>query len=151
MQKITTGLKLSTSSPFQIFIIFYIILIIRSGSAQLFTANELALAKGFKPKPAFTRSLGSGYNVKEYDFANNKVESVRQVRHGDTDHCVILIISSSSDQRQHSAEHREPHQRPSAGGRCGWTDAAHSSQCNLFQRCFSSVLPTLPHSNAPLL
>jgi len=52
---------------------------IRSGSAQLFTANELALAKGFKPKPAFTRSLGSGYNVKEYDFANNKVESVRQI------------------------------------------------------------------------
>merc|ERR1719229_1247647 len=50
-----------------------------SGSAQLFTANELALAKGFKPKPSYTRSLGAGYNVKEYDFANNKVESVRQI------------------------------------------------------------------------
>ena len=53
---------------------------LRSGSAQLFTANELALAQGFKPKPAFTRSLGNGYNVREYDFVNNRIDSVRQVR-----------------------------------------------------------------------
>ena len=52
---------------------------LKSGSAQLFTANELALAKGFKPKPAFTRSLGNGFNVREYDFVNNKIDSVRQV------------------------------------------------------------------------
>ena len=52
---------------------------LRSGSAQLFTANELALAQGFKPKPAFTRSLGNGFNVREYDFVNNKIDSVRQV------------------------------------------------------------------------
>lgn len=52
---------------------------LRSGSAQLFTANELALAQGFKPKPAFTRSLGNGYNVREYDFVTNKIDSVRQV------------------------------------------------------------------------
>ena len=53
---------------------------LRSGSAQLFIANELALAQGFKPKPAFTRSLGNGYNVREYDFANKRIDSVRQVR-----------------------------------------------------------------------
>jgi len=52
---------------------------LRSGSAQLFTANELALAQGFKPKPAFTRSLGNGYNVREYDFVSNKIDSVRQI------------------------------------------------------------------------
>jgi len=52
---------------------------LRSGSAQLFTANELALAQGFKPKPAFTRSLGNGYNVREYDFVNNRIDSVRQI------------------------------------------------------------------------
>jgi len=52
---------------------------LRSGSAQLFTANELALAQGFKPKPAFTRSLGNGYNVREYDFVTNKIDSVRQI------------------------------------------------------------------------
>ena len=52
---------------------------LRSGSAQLFTANELALAQGFKPKTAFTRSLGNGYNVREYDFVTNKIDSVRQV------------------------------------------------------------------------
>ena len=51
-----------------------------SGSAQLFTANELALAKGFKPKASYTRSLGAGYNVKEYDFVSDKVNSVREVR-----------------------------------------------------------------------
>ena len=53
---------------------------LRSGSAQLFIANELALAQGFKPKPTFTRSLGNGYNVREYDFANKRIDSVRQVR-----------------------------------------------------------------------
>jgi len=52
---------------------------LRSGSAQLFIANELALAQGFKPKPAFTRSLGNGYNVREYDFANKRIDSVRQI------------------------------------------------------------------------
>merc|ERR1711971_885131 len=52
---------------------------LRSGSAQLFTANELALAQGFKPKPAFTRSLGNGYNVREYDFVNKRIDSVRQI------------------------------------------------------------------------
>ena len=56
---------------------------LRSGSAQLFTANELALAQGFKPKPAFTRSLGNGFNVREYDFVNNKIDSVRQVGYYD--------------------------------------------------------------------
>ena len=58
-----------------------------SGSAQLFTANELALAKGFKPKPSYTRSLGAGYNVKEYDFVSDKVNSVREVR---MDPCICL-------------------------------------------------------------
>ena len=53
---------------------------LRSGSAQLFIANELALAQGFKPKPAFTRSLGNGFNVREYDFVNKKFDSVRKVR-----------------------------------------------------------------------
>jgi len=51
-----------------------------SGSAQLFTANEIALAAGFKPKPSYIQTLGSGYSIREYDFANNKIDSVRQVR-----------------------------------------------------------------------
>merc|ERR1711971_1401516 len=52
---------------------------LRSDSAQLFTANELALAQGFKPKPAFSRSLGNGYHVREYDFVNKRIDSVRQI------------------------------------------------------------------------
>jgi len=50
-----------------------------SGSAQLFTANEIALAAGFKPKPSYIQTLGSGYSIREYDFANNKIDSVRQI------------------------------------------------------------------------
>jgi len=52
---------------------------LKSGSAQLFTANEIALAQGFKPKPSYVQTLGSGYSIREYDFANNKIDSVRQI------------------------------------------------------------------------
>ena len=50
-----------------------------SGSAQLFTANDLAVAKGFKPKESFRQTLADGTSIEEYDFANNKQQSVQQV------------------------------------------------------------------------
>lgn len=53
---------------------------LRSGSAQLAISNELALAKGFKPKQSYTRKLGDSYSIKEYDFANDKANAVKQVR-----------------------------------------------------------------------
>merc|ERR1712012_1447237 len=46
---------------------------------QLAVANELALARGFKPKTSYTRKLGSSFSIKEYDFLNNKQSSVQQI------------------------------------------------------------------------
>jgi len=75
---------------------------LRSGSAQLFTANELALAQGFKPKPAFTRSLGNGFNVREYDFVNNKIDSVRQIneniQQNTGNHITDLLLEDDVDE-----------------------------------------------------
>ena len=52
-----------------------------SGSAQINTGNELAVAAGFKPKSAFSQLLGRtfGSRISEYDFAGNKAQAVRQV------------------------------------------------------------------------
>jgi len=52
-----------------------------SGSAQINTGNELAVAAGFKPKSAFSQLLGRtfGSRISEYDFAGNKAQAVRQI------------------------------------------------------------------------
>lgn len=55
---------------------------IQSSSAQLAVANELALARGFKPKSSYTRKLGSSFSIQEYDFVNNKQSSVQQINDG---------------------------------------------------------------------
>ena len=51
------------------------------GSAQLSTANQLAVARGFKPKPAFNQLLGRVFQstITEYDFAGNRGNAVQQV------------------------------------------------------------------------
>ena len=51
------------------------------GSAQLNTANQLAVARGFKPKPAFNQLLGQVFQstITEYDFANDRGNAVQQV------------------------------------------------------------------------
>ena len=53
---------------------------LRSGSAQLLIANELALAQGFKPKSSYLQSLGNEYRIAEYDFANDRANSVKKVK-----------------------------------------------------------------------
>jgi len=52
-----------------------------SGSAQINTGNELAVATGFKPKSAYNQLLGRtfGSRITEYDFAGNRAEAVRQI------------------------------------------------------------------------
>jgi len=52
---------------------------LRSGSAQLLIANELALAQGFKPKSSYLQSLGNEYRIAEYDFANDRANSVKKI------------------------------------------------------------------------
>eukprot|EP00092_Neocalanus_flemingeri_P019732 GFUD01021372.1.p1 GENE.GFUD01021372.1~~GFUD01021372.1.p1 ORF type:complete len:543 (+),score=83.50 GFUD01021372.1:490-2118(+) len=54
---------------------------LRSGPSKLSVANHLAVARGFKPKQAFSRLLGNGFgaDIKEYDFGTNKDNSVRQI------------------------------------------------------------------------
>jgi len=51
------------------------------GSAQLNTANQLAVARGFKPKPAFNQLLGQVFQstITEYDFVNNRGDAVQQI------------------------------------------------------------------------
>jgi len=51
------------------------------GSAQLNTANQLAVARGFKPKPAFSQLLGRVFQstITEYDFAANRENAVQQI------------------------------------------------------------------------
>ena len=51
------------------------------GSAQLNTANQLAVARGFKPKPAFSQLLGRVFQstITEYDFATDRANAVQQV------------------------------------------------------------------------
>ena len=52
------------------------------GSAQLNTANHLAVARGFKPKAAFNQMLGRDFQstISEYDFAANRAAAVEQVK-----------------------------------------------------------------------
>ena len=52
------------------------------GSAQLNTANQLAVARGFKPKAAFNQMLGRDFQstISEYDFAANRAAAVEQVK-----------------------------------------------------------------------
>merc|ERR1711902_202832 len=54
---------------------------ITSGSAQLNTGNELAVALGFKPKSSFNQLLARtfGSRISEYDFAGNGAGAVRQI------------------------------------------------------------------------
>jgi len=52
---------------------------LNSGSAQLLIANELALAQGFKPKPSYIQTLGNNYKIAEYDFANDRANSVKKI------------------------------------------------------------------------
>jgi len=51
------------------------------GSAQLNTANQLAVARGFKPKAAFNQMLGRDFQstISEYDFAANRAAAVEQI------------------------------------------------------------------------
>jgi len=51
------------------------------GSAQLNTANQLAVARGFKPKPAFSQLLGRVFQstITEYDFARDRANAVQQI------------------------------------------------------------------------
>jgi len=51
------------------------------GSAQLSTANQLAVARGFKPKPAFSQLLGQAFQsaIAEYDFSRDRGNAVRQI------------------------------------------------------------------------
>ena len=51
------------------------------GSAQLSAANQLAVARGFKPKPAFSQLLGQAFQsaIAEYDFSRDRGNAVRQV------------------------------------------------------------------------
>merc|ERR1719336_3204850 len=51
------------------------------GSAQLNTANQLAVARGFKPKPAFNQLLARAFQstISEYDFAANRANAVQQI------------------------------------------------------------------------
>jgi len=51
------------------------------GSAQLNTANQLAVARGFKPKPAFSQLLGRAFqsSITEYDFAGDRANAVQQI------------------------------------------------------------------------
>jgi len=51
------------------------------GSAQLNTANQLAVARGFKPKTAFNQLLARAFQstISEYDFANNRATAVQQI------------------------------------------------------------------------
>jgi len=51
------------------------------GSAQLNTANQLAVARGFKPKPAFSQLLGRVFQstITEYDFATDRANAVQQI------------------------------------------------------------------------
>ena len=53
------------------------------GSAQLDTANQLAVARGFKPKTAFNQLLARAFQstISEYDFANNRASAVQQVEY----------------------------------------------------------------------
>ena len=52
------------------------------GSAQLNTANQLAVARGFKPEPAFSQLLGRAFqsSITEYDFAGDRAKAVQQVQ-----------------------------------------------------------------------
>jgi len=52
-----------------------------SGSAQLNTGNELAVAVGFKPKSSYNQLLGNAFNsrISEYDFAGNRASAVQQI------------------------------------------------------------------------
>jgi len=51
------------------------------GSAQLNTANQMAVARGFKPKPVFNQLLGRAFQstISEYDFADNRELAVQQI------------------------------------------------------------------------
>jgi len=54
---------------------------LKSGSAQLSTANQLAVAAGFKPKSTYNQLLGSTFNsrISEYDFAGDRAGAVTQI------------------------------------------------------------------------
>jgi len=54
---------------------------ITRGSAQLNTANQMAVARGFKPKSAFNQLLGQVFQstIREYDFANDRENAVQQI------------------------------------------------------------------------
>jgi len=54
---------------------------LKTGNSTLKVANLLALAKGFKPKSAFTQTLQTRFNsqLKELDFAGNAAASVKEV------------------------------------------------------------------------
>eukprot|EP00091_Calanus_sinicus_P024923 TRINITY_DN922_c0_g1_i2.p1 TRINITY_DN922_c0_g1~~TRINITY_DN922_c0_g1_i2.p1 ORF type:complete len:455 (-),score=111.63 TRINITY_DN922_c0_g1_i2:93-1457(-) len=54
---------------------------LRSGPSKLSVANHLAVARGFKPKQEFRKILADGFgsDIKEYDFATDKDNSVRKI------------------------------------------------------------------------
>ena len=63
---------------------------LNSGSAQLLIANELALAQGFKPKPSYIQTLGNNYKIAEYDFANDRANSVKKVMTNDLEQKFLI-------------------------------------------------------------